>query len=339
MFSNDHLSYVTTIGKRIFYGGLSVIVLLLLGGFLTELVGFHPDGGWVAAPLTFAVIGAVGLILLYVLLTPFYVLYKQIFSEKVELSKAKLIALFTPLIAVILIVVFQLLQTGSLLGGSACSVTTYEEFISYYERTNLISGWTDAIKPYYLTALSIFVGGSFFTSIFYYYRRNDNFSALWLGLWIFTFLLFTPILFASITRASWSFTKDDTRGTHLSQVRTTLDMYKEDNGQYPVVTEGTSSASRWSELKSHLENYMKIVPDDECSDENPKHQYDYKSDSNGSTYVLKALFTDLDDLELPEDDIDGEVLGVDCGKKGREQEFIYCIGPDNSADQSAEKDE
>ena len=63
------------------------------------------------------------------------------------------------------------------------------------------------------------------------------------------------------------------------------------------------------------------------------HEYDYNSTVNGDNYVLKAILQNPMSERLSryalnlDNDLDGEVIKIWCGRQGEELEF--CFGPNN----------
>lgn len=330
MHEENPMKKLIGVGKWIFYGGLAVIMLIFVAEYLAESIGFASIGRAIMSPLPLVALGIVGLLLLYVVVTPFYVLYKQVHSHEVRLSKTKLAALFVPLIILILFPLFPVLVSLFGPSGSTCSFITHDELLPYSEKMKHLNQLTNAISPYYYITLSSIAGLSFLAAIIRFFRRKDDFSRLWLGLWIFAFILLAPFVIADRTHATRYRSQDARRMIDLQQVSIALDMYKEDHNRYPVITSDKSPPSRWQELKPYLKGeYMNQLPDDNCFESNADHQYDYKSDEGGNRYVLKALLTGNLESGLPDNDHDGEILEIDCGNEDGQIEFKYCIVPED----------
>lgn len=328
-----------TVSKWLFYLTLTVIFLFLASLYFQGiLIDTFSENILKTVWVEITIITA-SLILLYLISAPLYILYERRNSRETDVSKGGLFALFFPSIVAIFSLLPQLLRPIMVGSTNGCSVTTYSDFLAYQAQIQQINRYFDTYPSVLNEMLLIIAVILFFTALVRFFKYQDYYSKLWFILWVFA-LPFILVLSYNVAYATQYSSPDSRRLTDLSQVNTGLQLYKEDHDQYPVVTQGTSSKARWEELKAYLEgDYMATLPEDKCTATNPAHQYDYKSNQQGSEYILKALLTDKSIDELPERDIDGNVFGIDCGKEEREQEFIYCIGPDNKTDQNAEKDD
>lgn len=100
--------------------------------------------------------------------------------------------------------------------------------------------------------------------------------------------------------------RDAKRVSDLSQVKLALELYFDSNRQYPTAT------------SSLVPDFIQTFPLD------PLAAQFYEYDAVATTYVLKATLEDPDHVALT-GDLDGTVLGLDCGTSGSESE--YCVAP------------
>ncbi|PSO45355.1 MAG: hypothetical protein BRC25_02510 [Parcubacteria group bacterium SW_6_46_9] len=278
---------------------------------------------------------AIGLISIFVLLgililviTPLYVLYYQKQSAQPKMLNKHVWCLFLPVIALGLMLISSLIQkNGS--STSSCNALTYEAWVKQKQAAQHVRDVLDMLLPYYNYALWGLVGAFFLYAIWLYIKERSAFSKVFAGFWIVmlvTMALFQVVSGSNVARTTRTINVDARRQTDLNQIHTALKLYYEKNGSYPKITTEKKPPARWNKLKSYLEeNTITELPDDRCLDTNKSHQYDYKSNETGSTYVLKAL---MERDTLPNNDVDGQVLGINCGKDGMEIE--YCVTPESN---------
>jgi hypothetical protein len=274
---------------------------------------------------------AIGLLSVFALLsisilviTPPYILYHQKKSAKPNLVNKNVWGLFLPVIAFgLMLTPFFVKKNYS--PTSSCNTLTYEAWVKQKQSAQHIQDVLNMLLPYYNYALWGLVGVFFLYAIWLYIKRRSAFSKVFAGFWILMLVTMALFKVASSEPNIARTTSDHARRqTDLSQTQTALKLYYDNNGSYPTITTEKKPPVRWNKLKSYLEeNTITELPDDRCFNTNKRHQYDYKSNNTGSTYVLKAL---MERDALPGDDVDGQVLGVDCGEAGAEIE--YCITPE-----------
>jgi prepilin-type N-terminal cleavage/methylation domain-containing protein len=110
--------------------------------------------------------------------------------------------------------------------------------------------------------------------------------------------------------------RDARRVSDLRQVQNGLELYFNKNGSYPPTSD-------WASLKTALTGAaigVSNVPND------PRNSspYVYQYASNGSSYVLAAQLED-DNNPVLKDDVDGTVLGINCGSGTPETPPVYCV--------------
>ena len=106
--------------------------------------------------------------------------------------------------------------------------------------------------------------------------------------------------------------RDARRISDLRQVQTGLELYFVRNGEYP-------DTQSWTELMDTLVNAgigISNVP----QDPSPSKTYQYAS--NFTSYVLAAELEEVSNNRL-NDDVDGTILGIDCGVAG--SDTVYCV--------------
>lgn len=115
---------------------------------------------------------------------------------------------------------------------------------------------------------------------------------------------------------------NSSRLSDLQILRVMLEIHIENNGRYPMVTEG-SSVERWDNLLAELDlQDDKKKLSDPCNERNPDYQYSYSSSDDGLDYVLKAILSEDGTYKSK---LLNDVYGLWCGELGTDRE--YCIGP------------
>ncbi|KKS37754.1 MAG: hypothetical protein A3G49_05620 [Candidatus Sungbacteria bacterium RIFCSPLOWO2_12_FULL_41_11] len=175
-------------------------------------------------------------------------------------------------------------------------------------------------------ALMFVFGFIMVVAMFHLFRNEHIFIVRLLRAVIFISIL---LFIFSIIMASLHTSRGNTTGKRIAQMRmvqSALNEYYKQIGLYPVITK-ENACERWKALEPELEHYlssdfMPRLPSDPRARRNIEYQYDYKSATDGSSYVIKANLHYLDASTVLENDIDGEIFGVDC------DDPMYCIGPE-----------
>ena len=142
-----------------------------------------------------------------------------------------------------------------------------------------------------------------------------------LALFILAFLLIGLYL-STLSSGFGVKSRDARRIADIRQVQIALELSADAHElPYPRI-DGVNALGRWEILRRCLEPVFEL-PNDPCLGYTPEKQYDYKS-LDGETYVLKAILDNQKNIVL-ENDIDGEILGLWCGKS--EKELEYCVVP------------
>lgn len=117
--------------------------------------------------------------------------------------------------------------------------------------------------------------------------------------------------------------RDSRRAADLRQVQNGLELYYNKNNRYPVAT------GSWDDLKTLLTapaaglSISNIPQDPQWSSTNNSASYAYGTDTNGTSYVLKANL-EVTDSKLLSNDIDSTTLSagstvIDC------TDPAYCV--------------
>ena len=113
--------------------------------------------------------------------------------------------------------------------------------------------------------------------------------------------------------------RDVRRVSDMRQVALALEMYYDDNTSvgYP----GVAGTNQWTAMDAALEagGYIASVPTDPGTG-----TYEYWVETGNQRYILNATLEDAKNAALV-DDVDGPVLGCDCGAVATDVE--YCIQP------------
>jgi prepilin-type N-terminal cleavage/methylation domain-containing protein len=112
--------------------------------------------------------------------------------------------------------------------------------------------------------------------------------------------------------------RDARRVSDLRQTQNGLELYFNKNGRYPAVT-------TWADLKTALIGGsigVSNVPSDPRNV--APYQYQYAANVTGDSYVLGAQLEDANNPVL-NDDVDGTVLGINCGSGTPETPPVYCV--------------
>ena len=118
--------------------------------------------------------------------------------------------------------------------------------------------------------------------------------------------------------------RDARRLSDLRQVQTGLELYFNKCGYYPGTEQSGTCGPRqdiatWDALNSSLTGSNIGINQNIPNDPSSGRTYDYRSD--GVTYVLRADLEDTGNQSL-QGDVDGTVLGLDCGETTAP---YYCI--------------
>ena len=118
--------------------------------------------------------------------------------------------------------------------------------------------------------------------------------------------------------------RDARRLSDLRQVQTGLELYFNKCGYYPGTEQSGTCGPRqdiatWDALNSSLTGSNIGINQNIPKDPSAGRIYDYRSD--GVTYVLRADLEDTGNQSL-QGDVDGTVLGLDCGETTAP---YYCI--------------
>lgn len=115
--------------------------------------------------------------------------------------------------------------------------------------------------------------------------------------------------------------RDSRRAADLKQVQNGLELYYNKNNRYPA-------AADWTALKTALTAGnlgIRNIPQDPTN--NATYRYEYYTDANGTTYLLKATLEEAGS-KLTQGDIDGSVSigagNIACGTDGA-AEIEYCV--------------
>ena len=152
-------------------------------------------------------------------------------------------------------------------------------------------------------------------------RKGIKISRVWnfigsLGFGLITALIL-GIIFISLTSSARSRSPDSKRISDLRNIATILELYYDAHGhQYP------------NNLQLLVGEYIPAMPRDPCENMSSQYAYVYKVSDTGHAYVLRALLVNKIHPAL-EQDVDGVVLGVQCGVSGRENK--YCVSGENLA--------
>ena len=113
--------------------------------------------------------------------------------------------------------------------------------------------------------------------------------------------------------------RDIRRTADLRQMALALEMYYDDNEQYP----GTPNTEAWSDLSVLTPDYMSTLPIDPI--DNIDHQYKYYPDNNNQNYILAADSLENSDSSPLDDDYDycSVISNITCNCT----DPIYCFGP------------
>ncbi len=112
--------------------------------------------------------------------------------------------------------------------------------------------------------------------------------------------------------------RDTRRVSDMRQVVLALEMYYDDEGQYP----GTDDTESWAAMETALEpDYMTSVPSDPGS-----NTYMYYPGNSNSTYVLVATLEDSNNSQL-DSDVDNADINNVTVPAGRCDGSEYCIQP------------
>lgn len=120
--------------------------------------------------------------------------------------------------------------------------------------------------------------------------------------------------------------RDTRRIADLRQVALGLEFYIDKYRHYPPIGGATTDAARWLKLKECLQalpactdntESMQIMP---ALPEDPTgvNSYDYKHDTNQTSFVIKGVLENATHPALITD-VDGTVNGIDCSDP------VYCL--------------
>jgi len=130
------------------------------------------------------------------------------------------------------------------------------------------------------------------------------------------------------SRGPHAYSKDARRVADIRQIQLSLELYASDhiqNGKfvYPRVV-GNMPVERLGELRKYLvSEYIAVLPEDPCFEDDPGHQYDYQVSPDGADYVLRAILK-YDENPALNSDKDGIIYNIDC----RDEIRAYCVvGP------------
>ena len=112
--------------------------------------------------------------------------------------------------------------------------------------------------------------------------------------------------------------RDARRVSDLRQAQNGLELYFNKNGRYPAATD-------WPSLKTALIGASIGVSNVPSDPRNVSpYVYQYATNGTGDSYALGAQLEDANNPVL-KDDVDGTVLGINCGSGTPETPPVYCV--------------
>ena len=156
-------------------------------------------------------------------------------------------------------------------------------------------------------------------------KKSKGFTLIELLVVIAIIGILATIVLVSLNTARQK-ARDTKRLGDLRQVALALEMYYDDNGEYPDVA-ATCTAATWDTMAGLIEagGYMTVVPDDPMDSVN----YEYKIGTDNPTNAQEyTLLTTLERHNMAHDiDVDGpDSNNCVCGTDGP-NEREYCIQP------------
>lgn len=130
--------------------------------------------------------------------------------------------------------------------------------------------------------------------------------------------------------------RDAKRKSDLRQIQTALEMYHNDQGQYPLSEPGPGGNSRiagypWGSPFVDDETatgdptvYMPILPGDRAA---PGAQYFYEANTAGTKYRLCAVLENEEDLDIQQPE---GYSGKNCGETANANLCNYCVSSSNT---------
>ena len=101
--------------------------------------------------------------------------------------------------------------------------------------------------------------------------------------------------FSSTTSQDTALARDKQRKSDLRTLQAAIEMYREDQGNYPISIQVSKTNDENSQIVQALRNYLADIPVDPAD---PNYYYGYRSDENGVKYVLTCI---LENPDNPED--------------------------------------
>lgn len=253
------------------------------------------------------------------------ILFGWAFMKKVALSrentitKLHLFIFFMPIVSFLLLVIYWFIPKSAGPPIPLCDVLTAVDFISY-------KAVSDTFLMLSIAFLVIGLGSAL--TLYLYKKRKDRvalFSLITLGNLIPAILILSMLAFGiPFLNTARTSSRDSRRIADVKQMQFALEFHFEKFGSYPKV-DGSTPNERLQNLGILVsQRYIAKIPNDPCATEVPEHQYDYKNSPDGTSYVIRAILDRQQHTALSAD-IDGEIFGIWCGKKGKERE--YCAMP------------